>query len=137
MTRTAGQQIAHSAVYLRVKRGLMPRASSLKCTDCGAAAHEYDHRDYNKLFDVEPVCRRCNQLRGPAAPRRSGPRAYPLVARYHCGKRLPDYVYFSVDRKNFRFERRIGSSGYVKGPRCKTPHEAETAGLLLWNRATK
>jgi len=36
------------------------------CTDCGAQARDYDHRDYARPLDIEPVCRRCNQKRGPA-----------------------------------------------------------------------
>lgn len=36
------------------------------CTDCGAAAEHYDHRDYARPLDVEPVCRACNVHRGPA-----------------------------------------------------------------------
>jgi hypothetical protein len=35
------------------------------CADCGAPATEYDHRDYSRPLDVDPVCRRCNRLRGP------------------------------------------------------------------------
>lgn len=27
---------------------------------------DYDHRDYTKPLSVEPVCRSCNKLRGPA-----------------------------------------------------------------------
>lgn len=37
-----------------------------KCVDCGATATCYDHRDYSKPWQVEPVCDRCNRLRGPA-----------------------------------------------------------------------
>ena len=31
-----------------------------------AFAYDYDHRDYSKPLEVDPVCRRCNQMRGPA-----------------------------------------------------------------------
>ena len=36
--------------------------------DCGAPARHYDHRDYNKPLEIEPVCVRCNLLRGHAIP---------------------------------------------------------------------
>lgn len=48
------------------KSGLLPNAKTLVCVDCGKPAFDYDHRDYSKPLSVEPVCRRCNQLRGPA-----------------------------------------------------------------------
>jgi hypothetical protein len=38
----------------------------MQCVDCGAQARDYDHRDYNKPLEVNPVCRRCNLRRGPA-----------------------------------------------------------------------
>lgn len=57
-------------VNLAVKLGYLPRISSCVCVDCGAPARAYDHRDYNKPLDVEPVCSRCNHRRGPAIPRR-------------------------------------------------------------------
>lgn len=53
---------------------LPARASVIKppsqnpCIDCGAQATCYDHRDYSKPWAVEPVCDRCNTLRGPAKP---------------------------------------------------------------------
>lgn len=38
------------------------------CVDCGKPAKVYDHRDYNKPLDVDPVCHSCNKLRGPGIP---------------------------------------------------------------------
>ena len=46
--------------------GRLPNAKTLICVDCGAQAHDYDHRDYRKPLDVVPVCRSCNLKRGPA-----------------------------------------------------------------------
>lgn len=62
------QQRAHSLIQAAVKRGLIPNLKSglVACVDCGAVAHEWDHRDYGRPFDVEPVCRRCNKRRGTA-----------------------------------------------------------------------
>lgn len=39
-----------------------------KCQDCGGPATERDHRDYNRPDDVDPVCGRCNKLRGQGIP---------------------------------------------------------------------
>ena len=52
-----------------VKAGLIPRITKkTKCVDCGAKAYGYDHRDYYKPLEVEPICRKCNHKRGPAHP---------------------------------------------------------------------
>lgn len=64
-----GQEIiskAYAAVGKAVKRGLLPKLDgSIACVDCGAPAVNYDHRDYFKHLQVEPVCCRCNKRRGP------------------------------------------------------------------------
>lgn len=52
-----------------VKLGALPRADSQVCTDCGAPAEHYDHRDYVKPWEVDPVCAACNLERGPGANR--------------------------------------------------------------------
>lgn len=59
---------AHRAVNSAVARGDLPPARTLACVDCGKPARDYDHRDYGKPLEVEPVCRSCNRLRGPARP---------------------------------------------------------------------
>lgn len=64
-TRT-DQYRAHQAVAKAKRTGLLKDPSELSCVDCGDQAIEYDHRDYSKPLQVEPVCRRCNLLRGPA-----------------------------------------------------------------------
>ena len=40
------------------------RLNRIKCTDCNNRATMYDHRDYSKPLDVEPVCGSCNNRRG-------------------------------------------------------------------------
>lgn len=62
------QRNAISAVQAAIKAGNLPRARTKKCVDCGAKANGYDHRDYYKPLEVEPVCRSCNHKRGPAHP---------------------------------------------------------------------
>lgn len=56
------------AVVRAIRRGELPPAKECVCVDCGAQARHYDHRDYNKPLEVEPVCVRCNLLRGHAIP---------------------------------------------------------------------
>ena len=58
-----------SALVMRaIKLGDLPSLGGVLCFDCGAPATDYDHRDYTKPLDVDPVCRSCNCLRGPAHP---------------------------------------------------------------------
>lgn len=62
------QQRSHAAVQLAIKTRLLPdlKSGSYACADCGDVAHEYDHRDYGRPLEVEPVCRSCNRRRGTA-----------------------------------------------------------------------
>lgn len=60
--------MAHRMVALAISRKILPPATSLQCTDCDKQATEYDHRDYNRPLDVQPVCRGCNRRRGSAKP---------------------------------------------------------------------
>lgn len=59
---------SHQLVKLAVKHGYLKKVHDLTCLDCGAPAQVYDHRDYNKPLEVEPVCHACNIKRGPAIP---------------------------------------------------------------------
>jgi len=44
----------------------LPRLDgSVMCLDCDKPAQVYDHRDYNKPMEAEPVCYSCNSKRGP------------------------------------------------------------------------
>jgi hypothetical protein len=54
------------AVRMAIKDAALRPASQLVCLDCEAPAALYEHRDYRKPLHVEPVCRKCNQRRGPA-----------------------------------------------------------------------
>jgi hypothetical protein len=56
--------IARSVVFIEVRAGRMPDPKNLVCTDCGAPARCYDHRDYMRPLDVQPVCWVCNKKRG-------------------------------------------------------------------------
>jgi len=63
-----GGHKAHAAVKKAIKNGFLKPIKELKCTDCEEQAEIYDHKDYNKPLEVEPVCRSCNRKRGSAIP---------------------------------------------------------------------
>lgn len=54
-----------------VKVGFLPPPTEFPCVDCGHRAECYDHRDYNRPLDVDPVCLRCNSFRGAGIPLKS------------------------------------------------------------------
>jgi hypothetical protein len=58
---------AHLSVKRAIFSGLLAVPATVMCADCESPAECYDHRDYRRPLDVRPVCRRCNQRRGPAA----------------------------------------------------------------------
>ena len=62
-------KLATRAVVKQIRQGLLPKAKDCLCVDCGNPAFDYDHWDYNRPLDVQPVCRSCNRKRGPAIPR--------------------------------------------------------------------
>lgn len=57
---------AMAAVAKAIATGALMRPATYKCVDCDKQAQQYDHRDYRKPLDVDPVCRSCNQRRGRA-----------------------------------------------------------------------
>lgn len=85
------QQWACNQVKMAIERGEIPAlngsAGFIACADCGERAEQYDHRDYEKPLDVQPVCRKCNLRRGPA---KNSPKVYKYAASCaRCGKKLP------------------------------------------------
>lgn len=56
---------AKNKVTVAVRNKKLPKISSLFCVDCNRTAEVYDHRDYDKPLEVDPVCKRCNYKRGP------------------------------------------------------------------------
>jgi hypothetical protein len=60
---------ARNIVSTLVRAGLLTKPAELACTDCGCPATCYDHRDYLKPTEVEPVCNECNAIRGSAKNR--------------------------------------------------------------------
>lgn len=63
--QAAGYRAAQ-VVARAIRAGRLQPPNLSSCVDCGEPAVFYDHRDYSKPLAVEPVCRRCNNLRGPA-----------------------------------------------------------------------
>ena len=65
---------ARYAVLRAKTKGLLPilsswhRRSKIRCVDCGKWAQCWDHRDYSKPLEVDPVCKSCNYHRGPGLP---------------------------------------------------------------------
>lgn len=61
---------AYVAVNKAVKEGKLKNLKTeyVKCVECGHRAEMYDHRDYNKPLQVEPICNACNVSRGTIAP---------------------------------------------------------------------
>lgn len=56
---------AKGVVYVQVRKGKLPKPELFDCVDCGEEAKHWEHRDYLKPLQVEPVCPSCNSKRGP------------------------------------------------------------------------
>lgn len=54
------REAAQKFTRVAVAEGFLLNPKDCKCTDCPEQAECYDHRDYGKPMDVEPVCRSCN-----------------------------------------------------------------------------
>lgn len=71
--------LTHSIVSRAIRHGLLPKLDgTIACTDCGGAAKVYDHRDYSRPLDVEPVCTSCNCRRYMG--KWPEPKTFPRVA---------------------------------------------------------
>lgn len=59
---------AMKAVQAAIRKRKLPSLSKeyIQCFDCTRRAENYDHWDYTKPLEVEPVCRGCNVRRGKA-----------------------------------------------------------------------
>ena len=86
---------AKNYAYGQVKKarvqGLLPDPWDCLCADCGKQASVYDHRDYAKPLEVDPVCKACNVFRGPAVGWRN---AFDLNVAA-----LIEQGYFSIPKK--------------------------------------
>jgi hypothetical protein len=64
-----------SVVRSAINRGELVdlKKENVTCVECRKKrATVYDHRDYKKLLEVDPVCQGCNAKRGPAKNRFHG-----------------------------------------------------------------
>lgn len=81
--------LAHRYVSVALYNGDLPKLDGqVLCADCGAPAAEYDHRDYKKPMEVDPVCKACNQARGPGLhrdPVETGIKPPTIVQRFKGG----------------------------------------------------
>lgn len=58
---------ANRCVGFAKQMGILPPLDgSVDCVDCGKPAAQWEHRDYARPLDVEPVCQSCNCKRGSA-----------------------------------------------------------------------
>ena len=85
--------IVRRAIFFGELRDLKS-GKTVRCIDCGKRASMYDHRDYTKPLEVEPVCRGCNKNRGSAngAPVKQTRRANIVENTQTCAeccKKLP------------------------------------------------
>lgn len=64
------RQRCHAILTRAIRDGEIPRlaGSGIKCTDCDDPASCYDHRNYFHPLAVDPVCKGCNNRRGPGFP---------------------------------------------------------------------
>lgn len=58
---------AYRQVFMARLSGRLPELSveHIPCVECGSRAQHWDHRDYTKPLDVQPLCRSCNYKAGP------------------------------------------------------------------------
>jgi hypothetical protein len=66
--RDALRLAAHNIIRNAIRSGRLLPPKNFICVDCGEPAWGYEHRDYRKPLEVEPVCQACNNRRGPALP---------------------------------------------------------------------
>jgi hypothetical protein len=62
----AAREVAGKAVKAAIKSGAIPKIETQTCHYCGGQARDYEHRSYLRPLNVQPVCRSCNLMRGPA-----------------------------------------------------------------------
>lgn len=100
---------ARVAVASAIRNGLIPKAKIFDCVDCGSPAEHYDHRDYNKPLEVDPVCRKCNSRRGPAIPLKEEP-VLPRSKTLASAMRVKVEDWNRVDQ----VMRHIGRAGFMR-----------------------
>lgn len=89
---------AAQAVYRAVKKGFLVdlKEQIIPCKDCGSRAKVYDHRDYAKPLEVDPVCIGCNITRGTNAPRLNKDES-----KIECPDCESQYIRFRKTKRSF------------------------------------
>lgn len=59
--RYPGRKVAENKVNQAIKMGRIPRANTQVCANCGGEGEIYHHSDYNKPFDIVPMCKSCHR----------------------------------------------------------------------------
>lgn len=116
-------------VRRNIASGKFPPVTGKKCCDCGAPAVNYDHRDYTKPLEVDPVCKACNQLRGPGAD--SKMRVVPTAAGW-VDKEEVDAIREALQRLSIsrnEFGRRYSIDGGTLSIFCNEKTERRTRDL--------
>ena len=111
-----------SAVAAAIRRGGLRPAKDFACVDCGAPARHYDHRDYNKPLEVEPVCVSCNLRRPPAV-------GYGRAARVSANDALvasPRLVLAAPKTPDGKFDRTAYQRDYM--PKWRAARKANKHG---------
>ncbi len=64
---------AYVVLKAAIRRGDVPPIDGeMRCSDCDQAADFYDHRNYFRPLDVDPICKPCNNRRGQGLPHLKG-----------------------------------------------------------------
>ena len=106
--KRSGQKQAKEAAHYAVRSGKLPdlKVDYVVCCDCGKSrATQWEHRDYNKRLQVDPVCQSCNLLRGPA--KEMNPKNFENKKCKVCGTKLLWYNKSGLCREHFAKKRKI------------------------------
>ena len=102
---------ARNALKRAIMKGLIPRLEGqFRCVDCGDVATEYDHRDYSKPLDVDPVCRSCNRRRGPG---KYTPTVYTQRKHNDMSAKAPKGIFWHPDMRTWAIDKTINKKRYV------------------------
>lgn len=108
-----------------IKAGLLSPPEGLNCADCSAPAFCYDHRNYHKPFEVEPVCHGCNNRRGPGLP---------LIDKRIDGHRNKTLLIIKTGKSSGRSWSAINGDGENYSPlECQIAHTEEINSVLRYS----
>ncbi len=97
--RRRAYDLVRDAIY---RHGTLRKPTSYDYMDCGEPAECFDHRDYTKPLQVDPVCNQCNIERGSGYPPIGGS---DVELTYVLPRKIREPT--PMDRKYFRQEFRL------------------------------